>query len=236
MLIWGLIRKDARLLRLYLRSAFVATVACYLMMAILAAIYYQDEGITARAFLIFSHGSICGFTATAILASLLAGSVFTLERSDRSAEFLACLPPTRMQNLVSKLIVVLGATATMVTVHVLFFWASHLLLPFVRDQGGMLADRGLPSALTALTFVAAIISMAGGALAASAWLKSNGVPILCGLLTPVFVANFVSLIGRALDIPSEGDAFQIRYATSSLVLGVAFGYLGCYWYVTRSEP
>jgi hypothetical protein len=84
--------------------------------------------------------------------------------------------------------------------------------------------------------VAVIVSMMGGALAVSAWLKSNGVPILCGLLTPVFVMSFVSLIGRVLDVPSEGDAFEIRYATSSLVLGATFGYMGCYWFVTRSEP
>ena len=235
-MIRALIKKDARLLRLYLRAAFVATVACYLIMAVLAVIYYQDEGITARAFLIFSRGSNCGFPATAVCAALLAGSVLTLERGDRSAEFLACLPPTRMQNLASKLIVVLGAAAMMVTVHLSFVWAAHLLLPFVRDQGGILAERSSPSALSALTFVAVIVSMMGGALAVSAWLKSNGVPILCGLLTPVFVASFVSMIGWTFDIPSEGDAYEIRYATSSLLLGVTFGYIGCYCYVTRREP
>jgi ABC-type transport system involved in multi-copper enzyme maturation permease subunit len=236
MVIQALIRKDARLLRLYLRSAVVATVASYLSMAILAMIYYQDEGIAARAFLVMSRGSKCGFPATAVFAALLAGSVFTLERSDRSAEFLACLPPTRMQNLLSKLIVLLGTTAMMVAVHLLFLWASHLLSPFVRDQGGILAERTLPSALSALTFASVIISMVGAALAVSAWLKSNGVPILCGLLAPLFILSFVSLIGWALDIPSEGDAFEIRYATSSLVLGVTFGCLGCLWFVTRSEP
>jgi hypothetical protein len=236
MLIRALIRKDARLLRFYLRSAFVATVACYLIMAILAVIYYQDEAIPARAFRIFSRGSNCGFAATAVFAALLAASVFTLERGDRSAEFLACLPPTRMQNLISKLIVVWGATAMMVAVHLLFLWAAHLLLPFVRDQGGLLTDGGLPSVLSALTSVAVIVSMVGGALAVSAWMKSNGVSILCGLLTPVFVVSFVSLIGRVLDIPSEGNAFAIRYATSAFLLGATFAYMGCHWYVTRREP
>lgn len=236
MVIQALIRKDARLLRLYLRSAVVATVASYLGMAILAMIYYQDQGITARAFLVMSRGSKFGFSATAVFAALLAGSVFTLERSDRSAEFLACLPPTRMQNLLSKLIVLLGTTAMMVAVHLLFLWLSHLLSPFVRDQGGLLTERTLPSALSALTFASVIVSMVGAALAVSAWLKSNGVPILCGLLAPLFVLSFVSLIGWALDVPSEGDAFEIRYATSSLVLGVTFGYLGCLWFVTRCEP
>jgi hypothetical protein len=43
------------------------------------------------------------------------------------------------------------------------------------------------------------------------------------------------MISWSLDIPFEANAYVIRYATSSLVLGVAFGYLGCYWYLTRSE-
>jgi ABC-type transport system involved in multi-copper enzyme maturation permease subunit len=240
-MIRALIKKDARLLRLYLRSAFVATVGCYLLMAILAVIFtnFQDEraqSLANLAMLSFSGGSNGGFPTTYFFAALLAGSVFTLERSDRSAEFLACLPPTRMQNLVSKLTVVLGATAMMVTVHLLSFWISYLLLPYIREQSGILTENRLPSALTVLTFVTVIVSVIGGALAVSAWLNSNGVPILCGLLTPVFVLSFVSLIGWALDIPSEGDAFGVRYAISSLVLGITFGYMGCHWYLTRSEP
>ena len=124
----------------------------------------------------------------------------------------------------------------MVTVHLLSFWISHLLLPYVREQGVILTQQSLPGMLTVLSFVTVIVSVIGGALAVSAWLNSNGVPILCGLLTPIFVLSFVSLIGWALDIPSEGDAFAVRYAISSLVLGITFGYMGCHWYLTRSEP
>lgn len=240
-MIWALIRKDARLLRVYLRSAIFATVACYLVSVIMVVImaYYEDGNAQSganRALLICKGGSTCGFPATYFFAALLAGSVFTLERSDRSSEFLACLPPTRMQNLVSKLIVVFGSTVMMIAVHLLFGCVAHLFLPFVRGQSPQVSVESLASALSALNFVAIIVSVAGGALAVSAWMKSNGVPILCGLLMPALVASIVALISWALDIPSEGDAFIVRFATSSIVLGIGFGYVGCYWYLTRSEP
>ena len=240
-MIWALIRKDAGLLRTYLRSAIFATLACYLasIALVLIMIYYEDENAqngASRALLICKGGSNCGFVATYFFAALLAGSVFTLERSDRSAEFLACLPPTRLQNLMSKLAVVLVATMMMISVHLFFAWLAHLFRPYVRGHSAQLSEQSLISVLYALNFVAIIVSVVGGALATSAWLKSNGVPILCGLFMPAFVASIVSLIGWVLEIPSEGDAFVIRYATSSLVFGVTFGYLGCYWYLTRSEP
>lgn len=239
-MIWALIRKDARLLRVYLRFAIAATVGCYLIMAILAVIItnFQEketQTVSHHAMLIFTGGSNGGFGVTYFFAALLAGSVFTLKHSDRSAEFLECLPPTRMQNLASKLTVVLGATAAMVIVHLSSAWAANLLLPFVREESGIFTADRLPSVLHSLNFVTVIVSVVGGALAVSAWLKSNGVPILCGLLMPALVASILSLISWALEVPSEADTFVVRFATSSLVLGVAFGYLGCYWYLTRSE-
>jgi hypothetical protein len=239
-MIWALISKDARLLRVYLRFAIAATVLCYAAMAILAVIFtnFQDkqaQTVTHRAMLILIGGSNGGFGITYFFAALLSGSVFTLERSDRSAEFLDSLPPTRMQNLTSKLTVVIAATAAMLLVHLSSAWAANLLLPFVRREGGFFPAERLPSVLNSLNFVAVIVSVVGGALAVSAWQKSNGVPILSGLLTPALVASIASFISWALNIPFEPEAFVMRYATSSLVLGFTFGYLGSYWYLKRSE-
>ncbi len=240
-LLWALIKKDARLLRIYLCSAAVTTVASYLMMGILATILssYQDpmmQTLTSRALLTLAGGSNFGFSATTFFAALLAGSVFTLERSDRSAEFLACLPPTRMQNLISKTSVVLGAVGAMSAVHGISNLAAHQILPFAHAEASLGVKNALTDALGVLTFSAVTVSVVGGAFAMSSSLNSNGVPILSGLLTPVLVLSVVSLVGWALDIPSEGDVFQIRFATSSMVLGTTFASIGCYSYLTRSEP
>ena len=191
---------------------------------------------TTRTLLALAGGSNLGFMATGFFAALLAGSVFTLERSDRSSEFLACLPPTRMQNLISKLAVVFGTVGAMIAVHLATNLVAYQIVPFVPANAGIGVKNSLADALGLLTFCAVIVSMVGGAFACSGALNSNGVPILCGLLTPLLVLSLISLVGWALEIPSEGNVFQLRFATSSMVLGTTFAFIGCYWYVTRSEP
>lgn len=58
-MIRALIRKDARLLRLYLRSAVIATLACYVVMGTLTAILDQDlvngPFAVAEAFCFYTH-------------------------------------------------------------------------------------------------------------------------------------------------------------------------------------
>jgi len=56
---------------------------------------------------ILAGGSLFGILLVVpIFSSLLPASVLTLERSDRSSQFPACLPPTRLQIYLSKLIVI----------------------------------------------------------------------------------------------------------------------------------
>lgn len=103
----AVLKKDLSLLRNYWRSAAVATIVCYAIAAVFVVwlTEYQDESmqqIGARSFLVLGVGSRIGMVVTVIFTVALAGSVFTLERSDRSAEFLACLPPTRLMNLVKQ--------------------------------------------------------------------------------------------------------------------------------------
>ena len=236
-MIWALIRKDARLLRNYLRSAVVVTGCSYLVTAIVIHRESPSDASTpwgiAMTLLVLALGSNLGFLSTAFMAALMAGSVFTLERSDRSAEFLACLPPTRKQNLVSKLSVVLVPIGLMIFVHILTNIAAHQVSTYV--PAGSYLRNGLLFATGILTYVSIIIATLGGALAVSALLKSNGVPVLCGLFNPFLVLGVVLILGYVLDIPAEGDAFANRYATSAFVIGGAFAVMGCYWYLTRSS-
>lgn len=236
-MIWALIRKDARLLRNYLRSAVVVTICSYVVTAIVILRETLPDASTPRGtamtLLVLALGSNLGFIATAFMAALMAGSVFTLERSDRSAEFLACLPPTRQQNLASKLSVILVPIGLMILVHILTNISAHQIAAYV-PAGSYLRNR-LVFATGILTYVSSIIASLGGALAVSAWLKSNGVPVLCGLFNPFLVLGVVLILGYVLDIPAEGDAFAQRYTTSAFVIGGAFAVMGCYWYLTRSS-
>ena len=109
-MIWTLIRKDLSLLRLYLRSLVGALIACFVAAAILIFWDVRDAGqsFADSRFMIASilaGGSLPGLIVVTIFSALLSGSIITLERSDRSSQFLACLPPRRLQNYLSKLVV-----------------------------------------------------------------------------------------------------------------------------------
>ena len=238
---WAIVRKDMGLLRTYLRMAFLATLLCYVISGILTVVTsgYLDEAsrrLLPRTFGTLQGGSNIGYAIAAFFAAMIAGSVFTLERSDRSAEFLACLPPTRKQNLASKLIVAIGATLAMVVVHVTAYAVAAWIAPLVLQKGGLFQESPLPDVLGVVTFISVVTAMLGGALAAGAWAKSNGGPILCGLLTPLLILSLLRTITWALEIPSWGDSFRVRVVTSMFVLGLALGTSGSYWYVMRSEP
>lgn len=237
-MIGALLKKDLQLLRVYWQAASVFTLAPYL---ISGAIVYEISQYpkwllspATRALVILNYGSNLGLAITAFVAALIAGSAIPLERIDRSAEFLACLPPTRKQILISKLTIIFGITISMVTVHTVAVAIGHQLLPYARHDQSV--DLVLPSLGKLALFLAATVSVTGGSFAASAWCNSNGIPTLCGLLTPAVAASLVSLIGYWLDVSSEGESFQARYLMASLALGCTFLILGSYWYLTRSEP
>lgn len=238
-MIQTLIRKDLGLLKQYVVGAIAVTIVCYFATAI-GVVWltdYQDESMQSlpvRTFLVLRGGHNLGFCATALLSVMLAGSVFTLERADRSAEFLACLPPRRYQHLISKFAVLFGTTAFMIFVHVTMTLISDLLLPYVRATTYPFTDGTQLSSV--LMFVGITLSMIGGALAVSAWQNSNGFPILCGLLTPLLLGALIRVAGYLFELPLTGEEGLNRLMVTTLSVGVFLIFCGAYWYVERSEP
>lgn len=236
----ALIKKDMRLLQHYLLVSVVVTLGCYIATAIGVTwlTTYQDESMQTlpiRSFLALRGGHNLGFGATAFCSLLIAGSIFTLERADRSAEFLACLPPSRLQHLASKFSVLFGMAALMIFVHIAAALASDTLLPYVRSTNYPFTDGTQMS--TVFRFVAIVLSMIGGSLAVSAWQNSNGVPILCGLLTPLGIIALLQLMTYLLDIPmSNPDEFADRFSMFASLAGLSLIFCGAYWYIERTEP
>lgn len=236
-MIWAILRKDLALLRLYLLAAVILTIGCYLFaiafMTFATAFREQTmQTVVNRTFLSLDGGSQLGFIATGFLGALLAGSAISLERSDRSVEFLACLPPTRWQNLTCKLIVVGTALLLMIGIHLTANVASHLLIPYVPSDN----RPSIPDTTNVITFLCIIVSAAGGAWGFASCLKSNGAPILLGLGTPFLALALVAIAGWVLGIRSEGHSFQLRYNTGAIILGISLASIGSYLYLTRSEP
>lgn len=233
-----LIKKDVRLLKHFLVTSLVVTICCYVaatVVVIRSPFEFTATGDASTwSYLILSFGGNLGFLSAAFCAAILAGSVFTLERADRSVEFLACLPPRRFSHLISKLTVVLTATFSMIALHAAALIASNMLIPYVQATTVSIADSvSLP---TLFLLLAAIVTVIGGAIAISAWQKSNGVSILCGLLTPILLIKLIQSIEYLLAIPAASDGHSMRFAWTLLVIGLFLIFCGGYWYVERSEP
>lgn len=236
-MISAILSKDFSLLRHYIRSSIVVTLGCYLLAIALTLWFtsYHEHSMQTpvqRTFLSLSVGSRLGFISTGLLGALLAASALTLERSDRSVEFLACLPPTRWQNLSSKLVVVCSVVLSMVAIHIATITIAYQLIPYVRVDTLIQA----PDANTVATYLCLIVSTVGGAWGFASCMKSNGAPIVMGMGTPFLTLTLVLLIGKLLNVSSEGDSFQLRYNTGSVILGFTLGLIGSYLYLTRREP
>lgn len=232
----ALLHKDYLLLRVYLRIALVASVAIYPVVFGLVywfTEYYMDESrqtLVARTLTTLSGASNSGLVLTNLLAAIIAGSTIALERSDRSSEFLACLPPTRWQNLSSKLVILLAAIGGMITLHNVAAWGGWKLIPYARSlefQTSLIANLAMTSGILCIT---------GFSFAGSSLMKSNGGPALLGLVSPLLSLAIVTGLGKLLDIPSEGNAFALRYSMTCLALAVTTFLCGCFWYLNRSQP
>ena len=258
-MIGALIRKDLRLLRIYLRS-FVAAIAFFFAFSAgfnLVLAWKGNELVEDSKMLVTSilaGGSMCGILIVIpVFSSLLPASVLTLERSDRSSQFLACLPPTRMQIYLSKLIVVAV---------VVFFFFSLCLLPWflanqlfhqieidelsrsksVRTQLPLdysafffvmvsMAFAKSWDHVSLIPFVACFASMIGGSLLASVWSKSNAVPTLCGVLTPIAIVLVLVRVKILLNLDLPEDPWVEVYCLVSCGVSLccinACGYVFC---------
>jgi hypothetical protein len=166
-----------------------------------------------------------------ITVAMLGGMAFACERADRSAEFLAYLPPTRVQIVVSKVILVMAGIATI--------WAANLLLlyvlaprcgelhPQVADDLRELREQMLPP------LAATTVCLLGAAWFGSSFLPSHGIAtgLACGF--PVLLFGVLRTIAFVLE---EYDLAEHWYPPTAIVLGVA-GFVGGIWiYLRRVEP
>jgi hypothetical protein len=122
----------------------------------------------------------------------------------------------------------------MLALHTAALMASNMLVPYVQIATVSISDS--VSLQTLFLLVSAIVTVIGGAIAISAWQKSNGVSILCGLLTPILLIKFIQAIEYLLAIPAASDGYSMRFAWTLFVIGLFLIFCGGYWYVERSEP
>ncbi|MFN9433749.1 MAG: hypothetical protein ACK6DC_02270 [Planctomycetota bacterium] len=248
-MIGALIRKDLSSLRLYLRSLVVALIACFAGTAIPiyfdareAGLSFADSRIMIAS--ILAGGSLLGLIVVSIFSALLSGSIITLERSDRSSQFLACLPPTRFQNYLSKLIVVASAVLLSLGICLLAWFVAYQLnhsgetplgsseltknkpLFFVR---GFLRFADSWSDATVYTLFALLASIVGGSLLVSLWSRSNAIPTFGGIVTPIVLwfamISTLRLLNLTLSPEEMFNLFFCVTAGSGLCCVLASGWV-----------
>jgi ABC-type transport system involved in multi-copper enzyme maturation permease subunit len=179
----------------------------------------------AWAGMLVSMGTIALLMAFCVTA-MFGGHAIACERADRTAHFLAYLPPTKWQILAGKLIVPAIATAVI--------WAWLLLTVYVLaprlggepvDFNGTMNPTGAAS-LCALTF--------GVGWLASALLESSVVPTILALASPVVLGFALLTVTYVLGVPRAEATEWSNPACFGV--GAAALVAGTWAYLRRVEP
>jgi ABC-type transport system involved in multi-copper enzyme maturation permease subunit len=184
---------------------------------------------SAWAVLLATSGYFSLMCSQASLA-LLSGHVIAAERGDRSAEFLAYLPPSRWQVLLSKAVVLFGATALV--------WGLNMGASLGADYlvHGTDAARMLTGDMTSLPRLAAIGVLAIGAgWCASSVLENSGPAVAFALVAPIVTFGGFQLTRYLANWPDE-LSFANVYFTACWPIAIGLFAAGTAYYLHRVEP
>jgi ABC-type transport system involved in multi-copper enzyme maturation permease subunit len=224
-----LLWKDYRLARPLLILGAAVLVTIYGLGALVEIKSAWPSTPTAKAWgtMLVAQGTVALYLSCCI-TGLLGGHAIACERADRSAHFLAYLPPTKTQILASKFIIAACASAVMWGWLLLSVYVIAPRLGGTPGQSGFGAMISAPAAasLCALTF--------GVGWLASARLESTTVPILLALTSPVVVSL---LLLAALDLLGLPRARMTDWSIPAcFAAGTAAFAAGTWTYYARVEP
>ncbi len=159
---------------------------------------------------------------------MLGGCSVAAERADRSAEFLAYLPPSRWTIIASKAILAVGAG--------LFIWLADLAIAYwIAPLAGPIAEelvtfRG--TIIPALT--ASAVLLFGAAWCASTFAPSHVLATGVGIAAPISILCLLTAIEYSFNL----RAFDLGswYRPICIVLGILLFIGGTAHYLRRVEP
>lgn len=163
-----------------------------------------------------------------VTAATLGGNAFAGERADRSAEFLAYLPPSRLKILLSKAALSLSAMAGI--------WVLHLIVMLVLVPS-FLGDRSLRWDPTSATETLAALSavLFGIGWGASSFLESTSNAASIAFGAPVAVGAVFMGSSNWFDWPANED-FGHYFTIACFTMGIIGFVLGTLHYLRRVEP
>jgi ABC-type transport system involved in multi-copper enzyme maturation permease subunit len=223
-----LLWKDFRLNRGLLLLSALGLTGVYLIGLIVEVSYSWPEMPTSKAWAdgLCSYGNMA-LSGMSFIAALLGGNAIACERSDRSAYFLAYLPPTRKQILASKFFIATGALA--------IFWcvncaAIYAIAPWLSAEAtNFLYMLGTPWG----AFTSCVLTLGIGWLG-SAFLEKPTFPVLMALASPFVLGYGLFTFAAMLGI-SRFEVFEWA-GLASFVIGVTAFAVGTRYYCLRVEP
>lgn len=185
---------------------------------------FPDAATWAR---ILFAGSYFSLSLSQLTLALLGGNTIACERADRSAEFLAYLPPSRAKILASKALLALVLAAVVWGTNLL---AAEVLAPALSDAS--LDVLGLPNRWP---LAAVGIVVFGAGWLGSSFLTSPTFATTIGLFAPLLVISVLTLCSLAFNWPAHGEV-ATWYWPACAVFGVLCFAGGTSYYVRRVEP
>jgi len=183
---------------------------------------------------LFGGAALWSTVLSLLTLTFLGGNAIAGERADRSAEYLAYLPLSRLRRLAAKLVLALGTAVSI--------WGFNLLVLFVLYVIILVTRPELPSVQPDDVLVpAGLFALSGLVMFSVAWLVSSlqsspTFAVCAGLVAPWLLA--LALQGAAFfyDPNRFGPIVAIGYAVTCLVLAVACFSTGTWYYLRRVEP
>jgi len=159
--------------------------------------------------------------------AMVPGNAIAGERADRSAEFLAYLPPPRWANIASKGFIALLALFVVWAVNAACMWVIAPALGEVPEDSAVFVQELLPA------FGALSVSMFG-----AAWLGSSFLPSPVYATGVGFAAPLILLCGLSVGEHGLGHAGWIQHGfiPASIVLGALCFFAGIACYLRRIQP
>ncbi len=175
---------------------------------------------------------IASLGGSLITIAALGGNAIAGERIDRSAEFLAYLPPSRLAVITSKIILTVGAGLLIWIVNLAVLYGVVPLASALPNVAFYAGD-GDPMTMIPL-FAAATVMTFGAAWLSSALMSSPGVATGIGIVAPWVVALALGLVDYLFYLT---DAAVVSwFKITSVTLGLLCFVVGTVYYLRRVEP
>jgi len=224
----ALLWKDYRVNRVVLIVALVVLLAPLPAMSVICEIERLRTGRATDWYEVVIAASSVALGFSIVTVTLLGANAFAGERSDRSAEFMTYLPPTRPLKLASKAMFALSSGVMVAAVILLM---AFVLAPLVGERS--IQSDALRRDMMSSLFPAAVACF-GCSWCASSVLSSPTYAAGVGFVVPWLILFSLSAIEYGIEV--AGFRFLHWWITSTTVAGGLAFVVGCLCYVRRIEP